>query len=90
MIGLESFFGIVMKSLGDKMDLESLIKKFTINPRQILKIEVPQLAEGALANLTLFDITTAWTFTKEDIKSRSKNTPYIGTQFKGKPYKVVK
>lgn len=90
MIGLESFFGVVMKSLGDKMDLESLIKKFTINPRHILKIDVPQLAEGAVANLTLFDITTPWIFSKDVIKSRSKNTPYLGTNFIGKPYRIVK
>lgn len=89
MIGLESFFGLVMKSLGDRMDLETLIEKFTTNPRHILKLEVPHLAEGAAANLTLFDVTTAWTFTKEDIKSKSKNTPYLGMTFVGKPFRVI-
>lgn len=90
MIGLESFFGLVMKSLGDKMDLETLIEKFTTNPRHILNLEVPHLTEGSAANLTLFDVTTPWTFTKEDIKSKSKNTPYFGMEFTGKPIRVIR
>ena len=84
------FFGLVMKSLGDKIDLETLIEKFTTNPRHILNVEVPHLTEGAAANLTLFDVTTAWTFTKDDIKSKSKNTPYLGMAFVGKPFRVIR
>ena len=90
MIGLESFFGLVMKSLGDKMDLETLIEKFTTNPRHILNLDVPCLTEGAAANLTLFDVNTSWTFTKADIKSKSKNTPYLGMEFIGRPVFVFK
>jgi dihydroorotase len=90
MIGLESFFGLVMKSLGDKMDLETIIEKFTTNPRHILNLEIPHITEGAAANITLFDVTTPWKFTKDDIKSKSKNTPYLGMEFKGKPIRVIR
>jgi len=39
---------------------------------------------GEKANLTFFQPTKAWTFAQKDIQSKSKNTPFIGQQFKGK------
>lgn len=89
MTGLETFFGVVLKSIGNKINLAKLIEKFTTNPRKILGIEVPELKEGAKANLTIFDIQTKWSFTKSDTKSKSNNSPYIGQEFIGKAIKVI-
>ena len=44
-----------------------------------LKIEV-----GEKANITLFNPDVEWKVTKQDIKSKSNNTPFIGEQLKGK------
>ena len=37
---------------------------------------MPQVAVGAIANLTVFDATTEWTFMRSDIRSKARNTPF--------------
>jgi dihydroorotase len=54
------------------------------NPRTLLGIPVPYLKEGEKANITLFDPSLEWTLKKQDIHSKSKNTPFIGQKLKGK------
>jgi dihydroorotase len=83
MIGLESMFGAFNYSNKD-IKLEKFIEKVTVAPRSILKLELPKIEEGALANLTLFDPHKEWIFSKENIRSKSKNSPFIGKKMKGK------
>jgi len=88
MIGLETAFAIATTSTKGSLSLEKLVEKFTMNPRRILSLPVPEIKEGAKANLTLFDSEIEWTFAEKDIVSKSKNTPFVGTTFKGKPIAV--
>ena len=87
-IGLESFFGLLIKNLGEHIDLETLIEKISVNPKQILKIDCPEIKVGEKANLTLFDPLKEWVFEETDIKSMSKNTPFINESLKGRPLAV--
>jgi dihydroorotase len=82
-IGLETAFA-AMNTFNKKVKLEKLIEKISITPREILKLAIPSISEGAPANLTVFDPDIEWTFLAKDIKSKSKNTPYVGKNFKGK------
>ncbi len=79
-IGLETAYSVANTNLS-RVDI---ISKLAIRPREILNIPVPVIKAGEKANLTLFDPNKKWTFTEADIKSRSKNTPFVGTSFKGK------
>lgn len=88
MIGLESAFALV-NSNKDKIKLEALIKTLTVNPRTILKLKQPKIAQGEMANITLFDPEFEWTFDKQAIKSKSRNTPFIGQTFKGKVIGII-
>lgn len=88
MIGLESAFALV-NSNKDKIKLEALIKTLTVNPRTILKLKQPKIAPGEPANITLFDPELEWTFDKQAIKSKSRNTPFIGQTFKGKVIGII-
>jgi dihydroorotase len=83
-IGLETAFAAANTQLHKKLSIEQIIEKFTTQPREILNISVPEIKEGAVANLTLFNPATEWTFTKDHIKSKSQNTPFINYKFKGK------
>lgn len=83
-IGLETAYAVVNTHLTGKLTEEELVQKMAINPRNILQLEVPSLKEGSVANLTIFDPSKEWTFTEKDIRSKSKNTPFIGSKFKGK------
>lgn len=82
-IGLETAFAAV-NTYNKKIKLEKIIQKLTLGPRQILNLPSPSVKEGKMANLTVFDPDLEWTFTEKDIRSRSRNTPYIGKKFKGK------
>lgn len=88
MIGLESGFGVVNKALHKSVDLPTIITKMAQHPRRVLQREITTIEEGQLANLTLFDPDLKWTFSKEDIRSKSKNTPFIGTELLGKPLAI--
>ncbi len=87
-IGLESFFGLLVKNLGEHVDLGTLIEKISVNPKQILKIDCPEIKVGEKANLTLFDPSIEWVFEETDIKSMSKNTPFVNETLKGKPLAI--
>ena len=48
-----------------------------------------KIEEGAEADLTLFNPNLKWTFAESDIKSKSKNTPFVGTDFTGKALGII-
>ena len=85
MIGLESAFGLVNKTLSNAdIPLESIIKLFTINPSQIFNIFPSVIKEGNLAELNIIDPDLEWVFKEENIRSKSHNTPIIDMKLKGK------
>lgn len=88
-IGLETAFAAANTQLHKKLSIEQIIEKFTVRPREILNIPVPEIKEGSAANLTLFNPDTEWVFTKEHIKSKSRNTPFLNYKFRGKASGVV-
>tara|TARA_X000000368_G_scaffold415862_1_gene408500 strand:- start:579 stop:1865 length:1287 start_codon:yes stop_codon:yes gene_type:complete len=83
-IGLESAFGLLAKHLLPHLDISQLIEKIAINPRKILGLEQATLQEGNKANITLFNPELEWEFKKDDIKSKSSNTPFLREKLKGK------
>lgn len=88
MIGLESAFGLINTNKG-KIKLETVINTLSANPRKILKLKEPKIAEGEIANLTLFNPSKEWLFEKKHIQSKSSNTPFIGTTFTGKVIGII-
>jgi dihydroorotase len=88
-IGLETAFAVANTALKDHLTTEQIIEKFSSAPRNILGINNPVIKENEAANLTLFNPAAEWTFTKDDIKSKSSNTPFIGWKFTGKVAGVV-
>ncbi len=89
-IGLESSFALSHTFLSKNFDLEKLVEQWAIAPRVLLKLPIPEIAKGAAANLCIFDPNEEWTFSTEDIASKSKNTPFIGWKLKGQIKAVIK
>ncbi len=85
MIGLESCFGAVHKILVQKhkLQLMELIRKMTVNPRKILGFETDLFRKNAPVEVVVLDPGKEWTFKKENIYSRSRNTPFIGQTLTG-------
>ncbi len=88
-IGLESFFGQIYKVLEKEIPLSQIIELIALNPRNILGIEKPSIQKGAKAEFTIFNTKEEWTFEEADIKSKSKNSPVVGRELKGKVVTVI-
>jgi len=82
-IGLESAFG----ALTTVLPVESIIEKLVAG-KAIFSIENPEIKEGNKANITLFNPEEKWTFGKENILSKSKNSAFLGQSMKGKAYGI--
>ena len=88
-IGLETAYAATNTALKNILSTEEIITKISINPRKILNIAVPSIEEKQNANLTFFNPDLKWTFSEVHIRSRSKNTPFVGKEFIGKAVAVV-
>lgn len=83
-IGLESAFG----ALNAVLETEQVIDILTKNKSRF-NIEENQIAVNEKANLTLFNPNDTYTFTKEHIISKSKNSAFLGLELKGQVYGVI-
>jgi dihydroorotase len=89
-IGLETAWGVSVRQLLDSkhLSLPELISKLVDNPRQILRLDVPEIKVGVNANLTIFNTDEKWVFEKKHVHSKSANTPYIGSTMHGRALAV--
>jgi dihydroorotase len=78
-IGLESAFGSLMTVLA----VEKIVEKLTFG-KTIFNLPNFEIKEGNQANITLFTPNEDWSFAKENILSKSKNSAFIGQKMKGK------
>ena len=67
--------------------MDAIIDKLTYGPRSILGLDSISVKEGDEANLTIFSEDESWTF--DQSKSISKNSPFFGKTFKGKAKYIV-
>ena len=85
MIGLESSFGLVCKTLlKNNMKATSIIDLFSYNPSKIINIKPNLIKEGVDAEINIIDPDIDWVFKDEHIQSKSSNTPVIDMKLKGK------
>jgi dihydroorotase len=64
------------------------LPKVTTNPRKLLGLEVPVIEEDVKANLTLFDPSRTWMFDEKSNHSKSRNSPWLNTEVRGKAVAV--
>ena len=84
MIGFETALSLSMKLLDEGLSLKEIISKFTEGPSRVIGIDRGEIKEGERADIVIFDPNKEWIYKKEDIKSKSKNSPFIGWKLKGK------
>lgn len=90
MIGLESAFAVARAATREQVPIDRLIEAFSIGPRKAIGLTVPSLEVGTEAELTVFTPDFSWTLLPEHLRSRARNTPYIGRSFTGKPVAVIR
>jgi dihydroorotase len=86
--GFETALGILMGLVQrDKLSLNTLISKITYRPASIIGDKfgkIGTLAEGSVADITVFNPGKTWTVDTDMFISKGKNSPYSGKTLKGK------
>ncbi|MEJ8819591.1 dihydroorotase [Lacibacter sp. H407] len=89
MIGLETSYGVMGAVFGEKLSAEKWVELVSINPRRVLDLEMPLIKEGEPANVTMFIPQATYVFTEDDIRSKSKNSAFVGRELKGKVVGII-
>lgn len=88
MAGLETSFA-ASRTAVPELETADWVRIFSIRPREIFGLPAAELKEGAPACLTLFDPAQSWTVAESDIRSRSRNNPFIGKTLTGRPLGII-
>lgn len=87
MINLQTFAANLV-ALTHWVDFSALVEKVTVNPRKLLKLDVPVIDTEASANLTLIDPRAEWTLDDSTCYSKSRNSPWWKKQLTGRAMAV--
>ena len=82
--GLESIFGALNSLYKTEKVIEILTRK-----RDLFGIKNNAIDLGSKACMTLFNPKTKYTFTKNNVRSKSKNASFINSEIKGHVYGVI-
>lgn len=93
MLGLQTALSVLIKTMVEpgKMSWRQLADRMSINPARIagLTNQGQELAVGSYANLVLIDPKVQTVVSEDGIKSKSKNSPYIGMTLPGRVVHTV-
>lgn len=90
--GLETAVGLAFTELVHKgvIDLVRLVELCSTNPARILSLAGRgTLAPGSVADITILDPDRVWTFNLNDSRSKSKNSPFDGREFRGRAVTTI-
>ncbi len=84
--GIECSLGLVLTKLVQTglMSCARLVELMAIKPREILGLEAVSIAQGAPADITVFDPTVAWTVGEDGYESKAVNCAFDGTELNGR------
>ncbi len=68
----------------EQLDLPTLFRAMALNPAKRLGLDSGRLAEGAPADLVLFDPDVPFVLDRFSLRSKSQNTPFDGQRMQGK------
>ena len=91
-IGFETALSAEIMNLIDTKEINylDLVKLTSYRPAQLLKIDRGTIEVGKVADITIFDPNETYMYTEDKVVSKSKNSPFIGKELKGKvKYTIV-
>ncbi len=85
MMGLELCFGLIGELVRDQtLSLARFVDALSTRPARIAGLDAPSLAEGREANLVLADPDLAWVPEMSSLRSKSRNTPFLAREIRGR------
>lgn len=86
MTGLETSLALVNTHLvkTGAIDYAQMVELMAVAPREILGLEPVKIAEGSVADITVFDPDAVWTVEEDGFESKSKNSGFIGAKLVGR------
>jgi len=89
-LGFETALALALDQLvhSGKISLTRMVELFTTGPARVLGIE-RNIAAGQPADLTIFSTDHAWTYSVDESPSKSRNSPFDGRKFKGRPMTTI-
>jgi dihydroorotase len=89
-VGLETAVGLTFKLVHEGViSPADAVRKLSLNPAAVLKLNKGTLAVGADADITIIDPAAEWTVKASEFKSKSRNTPFDGWKLKGKAVQTI-
>ncbi len=91
-IGFETALSAEIMNLIDTKQINhfDLVRLTSYTPAKLLKIDRGTIEVGKIADITIYDENERYIYTEEMVVSKSKNSPFIGKELKGKvKYTIV-
>ncbi|MGD0016984.1 MAG: dihydroorotase, partial [Verrucomicrobiia bacterium] len=89
-IGLETELALALELVRKKvLTLQQLVEKFTVNPSRLLRLSKGTLSPDADADITLIDLDRKWTYDVGKSASKSRNSPFNGSNLQGKAVMTI-
>ncbi len=84
-IGLETALSLALRELvrPGVIDLATLIERMSCAPARLWHLPGGTLRKGSAGDVVIFDPAAEWTVRAEEIRSRSRNTPWLGESMPG-------
>ena len=84
-VGLETALGLVLSHVVGEgvLDLPAMVDRMSCQPARAFGLPGGTLADGSVADVTVFDPEAAWMVDATKFRSKSRNTPFGGWKLKG-------
>jgi dihydroorotase len=84
-VGLETSLGLALELVHRSViGAARLVEMMSLNPARLLRLAGGTLATGAAADITVIDPNLAWAVELDHLRSKSRNTPFMGMRLKGR------
>ncbi len=89
--GIETMLPLTLKLVReDNLTMNDLVARLSEAPARILGLENKGvIREGADADLTLIDMDKKYTLCADDLRSKGKNSPFLGRELQGRATSVI-
>lgn len=88
-IGLETALPLSLRLVEDGiLSLPNMVKALTAAPARVLGKKIGSLNIGSRADISIIDPKSEWEVKASELKSKSKNSPFLGWKMKGQAVAV--